>query len=52
MKANANRFSNSEDAILYGGAILILALVLGIIFLSGYVKRKIRKYKNKITEDS
>jgi hypothetical protein len=52
LKANANRFSNSDDALMYGGAILVLVLILGIVILYGFIKRKIREYKRKVTEES
>jgi hypothetical protein len=52
IKANANRFSNSDDAIMYGGAILVLVLLLGIVILSGFIRRKIREYKRKVTDES
>ena len=44
--------SREDDIFIYGGGIALLGLILGIIYLSGFIKRKIREYKKKVTEES
>lgn len=34
-----------DDVLLYGGTIAVLALILGILYLIGYIRKRIRNYK-------
>ena len=52
LKTNAATGSREDDFLIYGGGILLLGLILGMIYLIGFIKRKIREYKEKITEES
>ena len=52
LNSNAATGSREDDVLLYGGGILVLGLIIGMIYLTGFIKKKIREYKRKITEES
>lgn len=52
LNLNAATGSREDDVLLYGGGILVLGLILGMIYLVSFIRRKIREYKRKVTEES
>jgi len=52
VNVNAATGSRNDDFLLFGGGIVVLGLILGIIYLIGFIKRKISEYKKNVSEES